>query len=389
MKFSGLLILCMAFLLATAVPAVAESFLGAHMPQSDKDKKRVEDMIALAEDIEAFYRKTGRYPLATEPQPGMIVVGITDYAAQKPDTPPIPAKNLLEALQKELGDNVELPRDPDDGEQGVLLRFYQYATDGQDFYVSAFLDEETFYTRPGARGLFMMEVTSRPNVRDSQYNARQIKRFLKHGADKAEEQDELQDALRKRDFEAAAKAIEKGANPSPVCDYYTTCQPLAAAAREGFVDMVEFLLKNGADVNGFNTAYDVPLMFSLQKGRSATSEMLIKAGANVNIPNSVGETPFIRAVSAGDADLVSLMLAHGAKVNTRFLALNALAKPGETGLRPLEAAIRAGHADIVRLLLAAGADPLLEGQDRKTMLQIAEEQGDKKIIQLVKTAAKK
>ena len=258
MKFSGFLIACMAFWLTAAASAVAaENILGPHLPQSDSDVRRVEDMISLAEDIEAFYRKTGHYPLATAPQADMIVVGLTDYVVANPDTPPIPASKLLSALRKELGDNIDLPRDPDDGREGAMLRFYQYATDGQDFYVSAFLDEEMFYTRSATRGLFMMEVTSRPNVRDSQYNLRQIKRFLKHGIDKAEEQEALQDALRKRDFEVAKKALEKGANPSPICDYYTACQPLAAAAREGFIDIVEFLTQNGADVNGFNTAYDV------------------------------------------------------------------------------------------------------------------------------------
>lgn len=389
MKFSGLFAFCLVFLLAIASPAVAENILGPHVPQNAKDVKRVEDMISLAEDIEAFYRKTGHYPLVTEPQANMLVVGISDFAAKNPETPPVSVKVLQDALQKELGNNIELPRDPDEGREGVMLRIYQYATDGQSFYVSAFLQEETFYTRRVNDGLFMMEVTSRPSVRDSQYSARQIKRFLKHGADKAEVQEELQNALRKRDFKAAKAAIENGANPSPVCDYYTACQPLAAAAREGFMDVVEFLVENGADIDGFNTAYDVPLMYSLQQGRAATSEMLVKAGANVNIPNALGETPFIRAVGAGDAELAELMLKHGARVNTRYLALNALAKPGETGPRPLEAAIGSGREEMVKLILAAGADPLLEGREKKSMLQIAEEKGDKSIIGLLKAAAKK
>ena len=83
------------------------------------------------------------------------------------------------------------------------------------------------------------------------------------------------------------------------------------------------------------------------------------------------------------------MLQHGAKVNTRYLALNALAKPGDTGPLPLEAAIRGKHPDTVKLLLGAGADPALEGQQKKTMLQIAEEQGEVKIIEIIKTAVKK
>lgn len=387
MKFLKIFIFLAVFFMAP--PAGAESVLGPHVPDNARDLRRVEDMISLAEDIEAFRRKTGHYPLAMEPQAEMTVVGITDFAPTDPEVEYTRLSLLQSELRRELGENIELPRDPDEGKEGVKLRIYQYATDGQDYYVSAFLENETFYTRAIADGQFMLELTSRPNVRDSQYGPRLLKRFLKSGADDAQKQEELEKALRGRDFAAAKKAIDSGANVNPVCDFFTTCQHLAAAARDGLADIMKFLIENGADVNGFNASYNVPLMYAIEQDEQEAAEILLEAGADVNIPNALGVTPFISAIAADKGDIVRLMLKKGARVNTRFLALHSESKPGETGPRPLEAAIKAGSASIAGMLLKAGADPALGGQSGKSLKEIAEETGDKKIITMISAPPRK
>ncbi len=378
------------FWLASAAPAqAADSVLGAFAPKEPRDLQRVGDMLALAEDIVTYRNKTGHYPLAgDEPQAVMTSIGITDYMPEE-GTPYIPKKKLEDALKETLGKGIELPLDPIEGQQGVQLRIYQYATDGQDFYVSAYLESSTPYTRKIKDDHFKLEITSRPLKRDSQYNIKQIKRFLKAGEDDPVKQGALEKAIDARDFDAAKKAMEDGANVNPVCDFDVVCKPLARAAHEGDMEMIKFLLDNGADIDGFAAYDEVPLIYALGNGQQEAAKFLTEAGADVNISSAFGATPFIGAVSTGDVELTTLMLKKGANVNRRSLQLNSNATAGDTADRPLEAAIRAGKPEIVALLLKSGADASLKGQEDKTMLEFARTKGDKKIIALLEAAQKK
>ena len=379
---------CLAALLAFATPARADE-LGPHAPALEKDRQRLEDVLALAEDIEAYHKKTHHYPLAPDIQDNMTVVGITDHLPQFPGANFTGWERLQDELRKELGKNVTLPRDPDDGKQDESWRLYQYATDGQDYYVSAFFESIIPYTRPQSAGHYKFEVSSRPSLRDSQYRPQDVRRLLKYGPDDAAQQNALTVALAARDFDAAKQAITDGANLAPICDFNVTCQPLAQYAEKGDIKTMKFLLDNGGDVDGFNAFYDVPLILALSHGHADAAEMLIKAGADVNAHNAFGATPFIGAVADGNVVAAKLMLDKGADVNMRYLAINSDAKPGDTGDRPLEAAIKSGKPEMVALLLKAGADANLKGQGNAAMLDLATGKGDKKIIALIKAALKK
>ncbi len=378
------------FWLVPASPAqAAESALGAFAPKTPADLQRVANMLALAEDIVTYREKTGHYPLAgDEPQAVMTAIGITDYMPEE-GTAYIPKKKLEDALKETLGKGIELPLDPAEGQEGIELRIYQYATDGQDFYVSADLEETTPYTRKIKDGHYKLEITSRPLKRDSQYSIKQIKRFLKAGPDDPVKQGALEKAHDARDFEAAKKAMEDGANVNPVCDFDVVCKPLARAAHEGDMEMIKFLLDNGADINGFAAYAEVPLIYAIGNGQQEAAKFLTEAGADVNLSSAFGATPFIGAVSTGDIELTTLMLKKGANVNRRSMQLNSNATAGDTADRPLEAAIRAGKPEMVALLLKSGADAMLKGQDDKTMLEFARTKGDKKIIALIEAAQKK
>ena len=73
------------------------------------------------------------YPLVKSPQPKMVVSVISDNIPEN-FASSIPYQDLETELKQELGKNIILPKDPE--ENGL---FYQYATDGQNYYVSAFL----------------------------------------------------------------------------------------------------------------------------------------------------------------------------------------------------------------------------------------------------------
>ncbi|HYD17541.1 MAG TPA: ankyrin repeat domain-containing protein [Patescibacteria group bacterium] len=376
--------------LSPAAARAAESALGPFAPKTDEDRQRVGDMLGLAEDVIAYAKKAGHYPLAdTEPQAEMTVVGITDYKSEAQEGSPSPKEKLEAELKKVLGNGVELHLDPIEGKQGQELRIYQYATDGQDFWVSADLLDPVFYTRKIRDEHFKLEITSRPLKRDSQFSVAQLKRFLKFGADDSAKQAGLAQAVEDRDFEAIRKAVKDGANLDPICEFDDICKPLARVAHAGDQELVALLLELGADIDGFSAFDEVPLIYAIGNDKRDVAKYLVEKGADVNRSSAFAATPFLGAVSTGDLELATLMLPKGADVNRRYLALNSNAKPGDMGNRPLEAAINAGSSEMVMLLLKNGADPALTGKDGKSMTEIGLASGDKKIIALFQPPKKK
>ncbi len=380
-------LLLTAFLMtAGARPAAAAS--APYEPQHYNDLLRLKDILALADLIEAYHHKTHHYPLVAEPQEEMQLVSITGFhSASEP--PSLTWEQLEQELAKELGTGIKLKFDPSEGKQGEELRIYQYATDGQDYYVSAMLAQEVFYARKMDDKHFLLELSSRPVRKDSQYKPLQLRHFLQKGPDDVDRQIALAAALAEKDFDGAKQAIEKGANLSPVCDFQTRCLPLADAAKAGELETIRFLLDNGADINAFTAFFDVALTSALAGKQNAAVQLLLEKGADVNIPNAFGTTPFIGALAAGDVEMAKLLLDKGGNPDRRFFAFNSDAKPGDTGDRPLEAAIMSRKPELVEMLLKAGADATLKGHAGATMLELARGTGNAKITSLIKTAPKK
>jgi ankyrin repeat protein len=151
-------------------------------------------------------------------------------------------------------------------------------------------------------------------------------------------------------YAAAAEALLKhGANPNVRNKGGQT--PLGYAAEQGSIKVVEVLLAYKADVNiGDNEGY-TPLQGAIQygaKGGRELVEMLVKNGANVKFANTRnGETALQTALMhRGDIEIVKLLIEHGADVNIA----------SKYGPAPLLDAIRYGSVDEVELLIEHGAD---------------------------------
>lgn len=77
------------------------------------------------------------------------------------------------------------------------------------------------------------------------------------------------------------------------------CTPLMEAASAGHVDIIELLLKHGADVNAQSSTGNTPLMYACAGGHVAAVKLLLSNGANVEDHNENGHTPLMEAASAG------------------------------------------------------------------------------------------
>jgi ankyrin repeat protein len=123
--------------------------------------------------------------------------------------------------------------------------------------------------------------------------------------------------------------------------------PLILAARNGHDKLVQFLLREGADISTTNTSGDDALIAAAgQPGNAPTLEILISAGALINHRNAMGRTALIEASSIGDIRNVALLLQHGADIDT-------ITDEDETALT---FAVVNEFPDVVKALIEAGAN---------------------------------
>ncbi len=92
---------------------------------------------------------------------------------------------------------------------------------------------------------------------------------------------------------------------------------LVFVAGKGSFETAEFLLANGADVNGKDERGMTPLMYTVMSGRTNRKDMvalLLSYGADVNVKDSWGGTAlsWAKVHAANDPDIAALLMEHGA-----------------------------------------------------------------------------
>ncbi len=331
------------------------------------DKQRIEDIHQIAGWIETFHQKTGYYPLTSGKHQLPLEVVIAKM--EKEWEPPCVKMGYLELeLQKVLGRDIKLPTDPGECYAGGISRFYQYNSDGQEYYVSAHLGSRNRFTRRLDARNHKYQIGSITILKQRIFRLRDIKYVREHGMDNPKLQGMLLTAVDAGDIAGAEKALSRGANISPICGFHTIGQPLVLAAQAGDLKMMRFLIRKGADLNGRNAYYDTPLMYALMAEKLPAAELLIRAGADVNQPNAFGVSAFMAVCGGVKLDLVKLFLAHGAQVNAQYLSKVSGGSPGlgKKQFTALMLAAKEGKLDVVKLLLEHGANPRMKDSVGKT-----------------------
>jgi ankyrin repeat protein len=121
---------------------------------------------------------------------------------------------------------------------------------------------------------------------------------------------------------------------------------------QGQLEIVQFLLDQGIDVQASGQSKNTPLHYAVSSGKLALVRLLIARGAKVEARNKAGMRPLHWAADLGNLAMLDLLLSHKAKVkikgNTTFII-------SETH-SPLYLAAQNGHLELVRRLLSAGAE---------------------------------
>ena len=169
-------------------------------------------------------------------------------------------------------------------------------------------------------------------------------------------------ALREKHVQVAEFLLERGANIDVRGSKNQT--PLHYASQwsddVAFVAM-EFLLKHGADVNARRDDLSTPLHLATNMGRVKAAQMLLAYKADVDSRDETGKAPLHMVASDIASDIASefshvandiplklaqLLVENGAEANVQDTNYEA----------PLHLASQAGRCDVVRILLDRGAE---------------------------------
>jgi ankyrin repeat protein len=194
--------------------------------------------------------------------------------------------------------------------------------------------------------------------------------------------DKLLDAIRQKDLKAVRQIVATGIDLNPKSGLHDVNKPLAYAAAYGNLEIVQLLVKAGADLNGKVAYGDVALIKADEHENDDIIEYLIEQGADVNVPNEFGVTPFIGLCMSKKPKLVQLALKHGGDVNSSFVQKIGDGI-GSKNSSPLGAAAFYGRLDVVEILLLNGADPRAKDCKDRSLVEVAKSQGHEDVAKLL------
>ncbi|KFB49171.1 hypothetical protein ZHAS_00017329 [Anopheles sinensis] len=144
------------------------------------------------------------------------------------------------------------------------------------------------------------------------------------------------------------------------------------AARAGDLSKLIEYLETGqvTDINTCNANGLNALHLAAKDGHYDIVNELLKRGANVDNATKKGNTALHIASLAGQKEIIQLLLQYNASVNVQ----------SQNGFTPLYMAAQENHDECVNYLLAKGANPALATEDGFTPLAVAMQQGHDKVV---------
>ena len=237
---------------------------------------------------------------------------------------------------------------------------------------------------------------------------RKAQRTSQTSRNRSEQVRELMNAAAAGDTRKVFQLLDQGLNVNVTFPQdeseFSGMTVLMVASLHGYSELVEQLIKRGADVNLKRYVGDTALMLAARTGNVKTVNALLRAGANPNAtvfsPHAGEITPLTSAINSDspnrieiaklligakakinptgnffasplmnaveDLEMVQLLIASGADVNQKNFR----------GATALMIASGASSASVVRYLLEKGADVNARDQEGHNALEYAQERQD-------------
>jgi ankyrin repeat protein len=205
-------------------------------------------------------------------------------------------------------------------------------------------------------------------------NMEMVRLLLAYQADPNEvskNEQPLSFAIKTNNFALAKTLVEKGANVQAAL-VKNELTPLMYATQLGFIPLMEYFVKSGADVEAKAADNTNALAIAIQRNSVDLVDTLLKLGASPDGLFNSQQTPLQAALKQGNIRIAVRLLKSGADPN--LYAAN-------HRILPLSMAISSMNVDLVSAFLKAGADPNLRGPEKGMMLGLALEKGRIDIFQ--------
>ncbi|KAF7976885.1 hypothetical protein HWV62_5427 [Athelia sp. TMB] len=151
--------------------------------------------------------------------------------------------------------------------------------------------------------------------------------------------------------------------------------PLYYASYIGLIQLVDYLIAQGADLNALGGKWGTALHAALQEDHFEIVKLLLENGADANVMAGQ-ETSALQVALSKDhinIEIIKLLLETGADVNAA----------GGMYDNALQAAANCGSLEITKLLLERGADVNKAGGEYGTVLQAASNHGSLEVVGLL------
>lgn len=151
---------------------------------------------------------------------------------------------------------------------------------------------------------------------------------------------------------------------------------LVAAASSGSIDIVNILLKNGADVNfrSVSNSRCRAICEACRWGHIAVVKILIDNGADfTSVCYHNHGFPFEAAAQANRTDIVELLISHGIATNSGSFHYDSA----------LYVAARSGSLQMTKLLIQNGADVNAQNREGDNILVAAVRSGNEEIVRIL------
>ncbi|WP_353280817.1 ankyrin repeat domain-containing protein [Wolbachia endosymbiont (group B) of Cyclophora punctaria] len=195
--------------------------------------------------------------------------------------------------------------------------------------------------------------------------------------------DGLRSAVKEHDFQKAEKYIREGkTHTTNVINSKDRNgnSPLSIAVSKQDLEMMRFLIENGADVNIEDFFRLPPIYYAVTKGTTEMIELLIDKGASISGYFSYADkkrTLVGWVIDKNSPEKVEVLLKHGASPNGKFDLL------AYSQNSCLHAAIEKNYSRIVELLIEYRANVNVQNEQGQTPIYLAISSKRPKIIKLL------